>query len=255
MMKLRIEKSVTVLTPTIGSKKLYDCIESVQKQTYQNINHLIVADGAAAYEKIDGMFNDNLYQIVKTYDLSKITLSFVPYNTGGEGFYGHRIYAAYSHLVNTDYILFLDEDNWYEPDHVASLVEIMDRDELDFAFSLRKIYSPEKVFVAEDNCESLGLWPIYFTHQNPQYLVDTSSYIFTKDMLIRAGHLWHHGWGGDRRFFNIVRDKFVYDCTRRHTMCYRLDGNSNSVDDKFFINGNQYNLDYYKGELPWKTKT
>jgi glycosyltransferase involved in cell wall biosynthesis len=248
-MKLRIEKPVTVITPTLANEKLHDALLSVQRQTYSNINHLVVADGASAYQNLQRMIDEDLY------DTKKITTSFVPFNTGGEGFYGHRIYAAYSHLINTDYILFLDEDNWYEPDHVATLVDTIERDGLDFAFSFRKIYDPDKNFVAEDNCESLGLWPIYFTHQNPQYLVDTSSYIFARKFLINTGHLWHHGWGGDRRYFNIVRQHGKHNCSGKYTMCYRLDGNSNSVDEQFFKTGNQANLEHYKGELPWQKQS
>jgi glycosyltransferase involved in cell wall biosynthesis len=36
-MKLRIEKSVVVITPTIGSPKLADAITSVENQTYGNL--------------------------------------------------------------------------------------------------------------------------------------------------------------------------------------------------------------------------
>jgi hypothetical protein len=43
-MQLVIEKPVTVITPTIGSPKLWDAIESVKAQTYA-CKHLIVLDG------------------------------------------------------------------------------------------------------------------------------------------------------------------------------------------------------------------
>ena len=44
-MKLVIEKPVTVVTPTTSTDKLIDCLDSVQKQTYKNVKHLIVVDG------------------------------------------------------------------------------------------------------------------------------------------------------------------------------------------------------------------
>lgn len=241
-MKLIIEKSVVVITPTIGSSKLRDAVESVQKQTYRNISHLIVVDGADYFESAV----DNI-----TFGLdSNITILPLPYNTGANGFYGHRIYAGIPHLLNADYIFFLDEDNWYEKDHVASLVEVLDRGN-DFAYSLRKIYNPDKSYVADDNCEALGKWPIYFSHHDPQYLVDTSSFAFERKFLQQTCHLWHSGWGGDRRYLYAVMQQAKWDTNYKHTLCYRLDGNPGSVNNEFFIKGNAEQMKHYNGELPW----
>ena len=114
-MNLVIEKPVTVITPSVGSPKLLDAIESVKNQTYK-CKHLVVIDGFEYQQKLWDMKSGE----------TKYEVDFVvtPENTGmtGGNFYGHRIYAAYPHLINSDYILFLDEDNWYEPDHVASLI-------------------------------------------------------------------------------------------------------------------------------------
>ena len=54
-MELVIEsspKSVTVITPTIGSPKLKDAVESVANQTY-NCQHLIVVDGPEFLDKVN----------------------------------------------------------------------------------------------------------------------------------------------------------------------------------------------------------
>jgi glycosyltransferase involved in cell wall biosynthesis len=240
-MKLIIEKSVVVITPTIGSDKLADAIASVQNQTYGNVQHLLVLDGYQYLHKAPQVDRDNLKMIM------------LPWNTGKTGgdFYGHRIYAGIPHLVNAEYVFFLDEDNWYEPDHVASLVEVLDRGN-DFAYSLRKIFNPDKSYVADDNCEALGKWPIYFTHHDPQYLIDTSSFAFKREFLQKTCHLWHSGWGGDRRYFySILAGNPNWDTNYKHTLCYRLDGNPSSVNADFFVRGNAEQLKHYNGELPW----
>lgn len=237
-MKLIIEKSVTVVTPSILSDKLIDAIESVSNQTYSNLTHLVVIDGEEHRSKMPRLSKKNLKFMT------------LPWNTGANGFYGHRIYAGIPHFLNSDYIFFLDEDNWYEPDHVASLVEVLDKG-YDFVHSLRKIYNPDKSYVADDNCEALGQWPIYFTHQNPQYLIDTSSFAFDRKFLEQTCHLWHSGWGGDRRYFYAVQEYAKWETSRKHTLCYRLDGNTGSVDANFFIKGNAEQLQHYNGELPW----
>ena len=177
---------------------------------------------------------------------------FLPYNTGANGFNGQRIYASIPHLVNADYVFFLDEDNWYEPDHVKTLVSKIEEENLDWAYSLRKAYTPDKQYIADDNCESLGKWPIYFTHNDPQYLIDTSTFAFKRQFIKATCHLWHSGaWGEDRRFFYAIKDKSKWNTTGKHTLCYRVDNNPNSVNEEFFIKGNAEQLAHYKGQLPW----
>jgi glycosyltransferase involved in cell wall biosynthesis len=248
-MKLNIEKSVVVITPTIGSPKLLDAFESVEQQTYGNIKHLIVVDGPDYYKKVLdtlGLFGLNRKQ----------QLSVSPENTGRDGFYGHRIYAGYAHLVNADYIFFLDEDNWYKPDHVKTLVETIEEQQLDFAYSLRSIYTTDKQVIIDDNCESLGKYPIWFANDSTRtdkYLVDTSCFGFRRDFLIQVSHLWHSGWGGDRRFFHAIQNHTKHNMTGYHTLCYRLDGNDGSVTKEFFEEGNAAQLAYYgsEGKFPW----
>jgi GT2 family glycosyltransferase len=243
-MKLVIEKPVTVITPTIGSPKLKDAIESVQKQTYK-CNHLVVIDGPEYFDVVMKNATPGNAQFICT-----------PENTGktGGNFYGHRIYAAYPHLINSDYILFLDEDNWFEPDHVETLIKTIEEKKLDFSYSLRKVFDADGKYLLDDNCESLGKWEIFGSrHSNhgKQYLIDTSSFCFTRKFIQETCHLWHSGWGGDRRYFYAVKDNAKWDCNHKHTLCYRLDGNQGSVTKEFFVEGNKTQENYYGGKYPW----
>jgi len=239
-------KTVTVITPTIGSPKLLDAVESIKAQTYKHINHLIVIDGPEYASTVYGILPLDRNRR----DDKNINDVIAPYNTGGDGFYGHRIYAAYPHLVNTDYIFFLDEDNWYAPDHVESLVKVLEQN--DFAYSLRQIYDENKNYLCDDNCESLGKWPIYFTHGNEEsFLIDTSSFAFRREFLIKVSQFWHHGWGGDRNFFYNVKDHCKWDTNGKHSLCYRLDGNPNSVTANFFEKGNESMSVIYGDKFPW----
>ena len=250
-MKLVIEKPVTVITPTIGSPKLLDAIKSVATQSYK-CKHLIVIDGPEFVE--DVMNTIYISQMMDPQPNVQVIVS--PENTGktGGNFYGHRIYAAYPHLINSDYILFLDEDNWYEPNHVETLVKTIEDKNLDFSYSLRKIFSPTKDYLCDDNCESLGKWEIFMSRHSQhgkQYLIDTSSFCFTRDFIQKTCHLWHSGWGGDRRYFYAVKDHAKWDTNGKHTLCYRLDGNEGSVTKQFFVEGNKTQENYYEGKYPW----
>ena len=250
-MKLVIEKPVTVITPTIGSPKLLDAITSVATQTYK-CKHLIVIDGPDFVDEVMSIINITNMMDPKP----NIQVIVSPENTGktGGNFYGHRIYAAYPHLINSDYILFLDEDNWYEPNHVQSLIETIESKNLDFSFSLRKIFNPERTYLLDDNCESLGKWPIFMSRHSPhgpQFLIDTSSFCFKREFIQKTCHFWHAGWGGDRQYLYAVRDHAKYDTNGKHTLCYRLDGYPKSVTEDFFKTGNKTQQAYYEGKYPW----
>jgi glycosyltransferase involved in cell wall biosynthesis len=235
---------VAIVTPTIGSKHLKKCLDSVSNQTYQDITHYVFVDGKDyAYDVINFQIDVLKHDKVKTVILEENV---------GKGWYGHRVYAACSFLVNADVIVYLDEDNWFEPNHVEKLVEKL-KEGNDWVYSLRKIYDKEGEFLTKDNCESLGKWPVYF--RNDVHHIDTSSFAIKRDIAVRIGHAWYGQWGADRQFFTALRQNFPkFDCTNEHSLCYRLDGNPNSVTKEFFDEGNRINQQKYNGEFPWKQK-
>ena len=233
---------VAVVTPTIGSEYLSQCINSVDKQTYSDLTHYIFMDGKEHWEKI----NDTISGATK---VKTIALE----ENVGRGWYGHRVYSACSFLVNADVICYLDEDNWFDPNHVAELVRKIEQGN-DWVFSLRKIYDKEGNYLCDDNCESLGKWPVYFN--DGVFHIDTSSFAITHRAAIGIGHAWYGQWGADRQFFQNLKQNFPkFDCTNAHTLNYRLDGNPNSVNQKFFDDGNSAMEKKY-GEMPfpWKLK-
>lgn len=228
---------VAVVTSTIGTPYLKECIKSVEGQDYTDIEHYVFVDGKEFFSKVR--------KITTSTNVKKILLE---QNTGGDGWLGHRVYAACSFLVNADLVCYLDEDNWFESNHVSSLVNII-KSGFDWAFSLRKIYDKSGDFLFEDNCESLGKWPVY---NNPDvYHVDTSSYIVKIDVARSIGHTWCKKWDADRRFFANLRHFFPnFDCSKKHTLCYRLGGNDRSVSKQFFEVGNSVHKTKYD-KFPW----
>ena len=215
-------KSVTVVIPTIGKKELSDAVHSVLvKDTIFDITLLIVKDGPDIEIKSFSHYTKNP---------NIITL---PWNVGANGFYGHRIYAAASHLVNTDAVMFLDEDNFYDENHIETCMNLMNLGDYDFVHSYRNVVDGDGSFVCRDAFEAIGAEPLD--------LVDTSSYCFSTEFLIKTGYLWHHGWGADRRYFQAVKDTAKYNCTRQFSLNYRLDGNPGSPSKEFFMEGNVMN--------------
>lgn len=233
---------VAVVTPTIGSDYLYQCVKSVSEQTYKNLTHYVFIDGDEYWDKV----------FTECANFEKIKFINLEENVGKE-WYGHRVYSACSFLVNADVICYLDEDNWLMPNHVERIVDKLKRGN-DWVFSLRKIFDKESNFICEDNCESLGKWPVYFN--DSAYHIDTSCFGVRLDVAVRIGHAWYGKWGADRQFFQNLKNHFPkFDCTNEYSLCYRLDGNDNSVKKDFFLQGNEQQKNKYPEGWPWLKKT
>ena len=230
---------VAIVTPTIASEHLAKCIDSVDKQTYEDIVHYIFIDGCQYEPKAREILVGS----------SKTRMIELEENVG-KGWYGHRVYAACSFLVNADVICYLDEDNFFEPNHIETVVKKLQEGN-DWVYSLRNIHDKEGKFLCEDNCESLGKWPVFF--DDKVFHIDTSCFAIRRDVAVRIGHAWYGQWGADRQFFNALKSNFKnYDCTGHYTVNYRLDGNPNSVSKEFFDQGNSLNEQKYNGLFPWK---
>lgn len=235
--------SATIIIAATGASVLEDAIRSALNQDHQDLSVWVIIDGPEYHDRckvITSMFMD-----------SKLKTMTLPENTGANGFYGHRIYAAAGHLVSSDYVLLLDQDNWMAPNHVSSLISIIDSKGWQWAHSLRSIHDKDGRFLTEDNCESLGRWPIYLSDQH--HLVDTSCYCIKREVFQQISGAWHWGWGGDRRFLAAINQHFPnWGTSGLYTLNYRLDGNPNSVNQQFFENGNAVMEQRYTQGFPWR---
>jgi glycosyltransferase involved in cell wall biosynthesis len=158
--------TATVIIPTTGAPEVEKAINSVLNQSYLTTCY-VVCDGMQHYERIALLAIKN-----KWMDNPNFKFCNLPINVGANGFYGHRIYAAFAHLVNTDYLLYLDQDNSFDEHHVLSCVHTMLEENTDWCYSLRKICDPTGEFICNDDCESLGKWN---TFQGGHH-IDTNSY-------------------------------------------------------------------------------
>jgi GT2 family glycosyltransferase len=251
--------SVVTIIPSIGSPKLADALASLARQDYPDVDVYLVVDGKAKRQQVKDVidaFSKNGDSATKAF-LPRIHATTLAWNVGAGGYFGHRIYAAFPHLVNHEFVTFLDEDNWYRPDHISSLVETLDYyPDAVFAYSLREIYRPNGEFVTNDDCESLGDWPVWMA-PNGKYepearLADVSAYLFRRKFLITVSYLWHRGWGIDRAFVNGVRNaKLKFACSGKYTLGYRLGGNPGSVPESYFTEGNAVMHKRWNGKFPW----
>lgn len=235
--------SVTIITPTTGSKDLSFNIDSVKKQDYTGpLQHLVVFDG-----------KENLRRT----DFSGVDVVHLPYNTGHSGFNGHRIYGAMTFIANGDWMIFLDEDNTIEPNHVSSLVELVNEKQLKWAHSLRNIVDKNHKFVCRDDCESLGKWKSCIG----DHLIDVNCFFMHKQVALELGKFWYRRARNpedqpevDRLFTHILLNQpnMSVETTGKYTVNYKTGNTQNSVRSEFFLNGNSLMKQWYpEGPFPW----
>lgn len=248
-----------VITPTVGTEHLRKCLESLNDQP---VEHWIVIDGAEHAQKVADILNTGVFFNKKVILLPENTGR--PKNFWGElpesrykdreadrWFNGHRIYAAMSYLINKPFVFFLDEDNWYEPDHVNSMLQMMHYKNLDWCYSLRKLVDENGEYVADDNCDSLGVFA-NFMHVN---FVDMNCYCFRTEFLTKVAHSLFIGHRADKMLYrHAFANSSPYEsigCTGRYTVNYRI-----SRDDQaqWFEEGNAAMAQLYNNNFPWRVK-
>lgn len=200
---------VVVLTPATNLKDATKAHHSVLGQdTQHEIEHVIVNDG----------FNQEQFKpLEKT---AKVV--HLPYNTGkmnGGNWYGHKIYAHFSQLIDADYLCLLDEDNYYESTHIEDVVGQAKLSGI--GWSYRKIIDWNNQYIGIDKYES-----ICEIKRVKYLLVDTNTWCFAKqnfeDIKAIEGE-----WGADRKLTEHMVKKFGLDnihaaCTKNPTLVYKV---------------------------------
>ncbi len=237
---------VTIITATTANRFLPEVIESVQYQTYKNIQHLIFVDGP-----------DHRYTVRKTIPLfaDNIDVIELPYAVGVDRFNGHRMYAAGTYLAKGDVVMFLDDDNTLDSNHVESCMNALAGNQ--WCFSMRKIVDSQGKFICNDDCESLGLWPSVMDEKD--YFVDVNCYFLPKPLALHITPLWYRRirepgqMEVDRVICHVLRQiapKYV--SSGEYSVNYMVGSTNYSVQKDFFLHGNGEMLRRYGDKLPWK---
>ncbi|MFC0820225.1 glycosyltransferase family 2 protein [Moraxella marmotae] len=174
-------------------------ILSVKAQTYP-AKHYVIVDG--------DQFADKVRAIVKKYP--EVITVYLPMNTGANGKVNSTINAIAPFLTQEDYVCYLDDDNWYEPNHIASLVHTLQNSQAHYAYALRNFCDESGDLICPDHWESVGDYDslpseVYldilsknqklkmkFNRVTPRH-IDTNCYFFPRDLALSLAVTWENG--------------------------------------------------------------
>jgi len=200
---------ITVITPATNIRHAKKANRSVLNQDSEHeIEHIIVNDG----------FNPDQFKPLE----NTARIIHLPHNTGkynNGNWFGHKIYAYISQLLDTDFLCLLDEDNSFEANHVREVV--LKAEKYGIGWSYRKIIDNLNRFVGVDNYESVC------SYEKVNYLlVDTSVWCFARKQIPELKYL-EGEWGADRKLTQRIVGKFGHKyvlnaCTKNATMLYKV---------------------------------
>ncbi|WP_443927250.1 glycosyltransferase family 2 protein [Prevotella sp.] len=134
---------VSIILPTYNVEKyLHQCLDSIGKQTYKNIEVIIVIDGAT----------DGSYQIAK--DFCKKDARFHAYwqeNAGSGPARNHGLEKATGELI-----MFVDPDDWCKPEYVEKMVRLQQEKDYD----LVTVSETTMFYNKQDKVKKI--WPPHF---------------------------------------------------------------------------------------------
>ncbi|WP_430472102.1 glycosyltransferase family 2 protein [Wielerella bovis] len=249
----------------MGRPELERAIQSVAAQTYP-CTHYVFVDGE--------QYADAAREILTRYPHVKAV--YLPVNTGANGWYNSYINAAASFIAQEDIICFLDDDNWYREDHVASVVETFEQSGADYVYTLRNLYTPQQEFICQDNLESLGDWACLFYQQsitlivkigqqnfsctvsdfNCQFLVDANCFALHREVAHKIALHWcEQGFGNDKIVYSRLKECGLHGITTgKYTVNYIAQkgfSESNATFFKELLRAlNQAHIQAYGGR-PW----
>lgn len=207
------QPTVAVITSTIGRSHLERAIKSVENQSYP-CKHYVFVDGE--------QFSDAAKTILENYP--GVITTYLPMNTGENGWTNSSINAIAPFLVKEDIICYLDDDNWYEPNHIELGVKALLENDADYAFSLRNFYSDRGELISQDVWESIGHYqhplpnPFYYqinlaeksysmfeTMNKTDGHIDTNCYLMKHALAVKISRFWYSGINNDTNVYSALK--------------------------------------------------
>ncbi len=237
-----------VHTPTLGHDSLVDTIESVQRQTYKNVRHVITTDTQEGHEKVN-----KILMSLKP----KNTLHFKNPETVAQG-NCENLTVGVCYLVNYDYWQNCGTGDWLDDTHFQDVNDTFEKYKCSWVWCLRKMWDWNKEFIVPDIFESIAhhvSWNNYRfiiandCHIVPRYLMYSIANVNVMARLYKTCN--------DQAIFNELRYKYPhFRGTNKYSFNFRLnkDGDikKNQNAKAWYLEGYKVMKELYPDEkYPW----
>lgn len=172
---------VSVITGTWQRHDLLlEAIENVRQQTYPNIEHVIVSDGP----------DRELRALVSADGPSIVPICFAECGRHWSSFLAASMSAVpfqvAQWMARGEYLCWMADDDRFDPDHIESLVNLLEATDSDFVYSRCRVWS---VNTHPGDYEEIGT--------DPPALAQVTNALFRAELLDYRGFRTHIGSGSD----------------------------------------------------------
>lgn len=156
-----IDSLVSVLVPVYNAEKfLRQCIDSIANQTYSNLQVVLINDGSTDSSEHICRYYTNRYSFIETYTQT---------NSGVSTTRNRLLEKA-----KGDYFLFVDSDDWIEPEMIEYL--------------LNKAQDNNADVVTCEKCTEGDIYPIKYEEKHWDHENAVQRFLFHKEL---NGSLWN----------------------------------------------------------------
>lgn len=242
---LQTPMDVAVVMPTLLRDTLGEALQSIFAQNFGGRIHVLLGiDGPCDPSALDractGRPTRCIVQVLQPgYSTASAKGGLHPARDGG------ALRTVLTLLANSRYVAYLDDDNWYHPDHLRLMrAAIADAE---WAYSLRWFVHPQsRRPICRDSWESVG--PDHGVYANRfGGFVDTNCLMLDKLACPHAGAWWNvplagdlRQGGSDRHVFAFLRAYHRGAATGRPTVYYRIDPTDIMHETRMMMMGDAY---------------
>ncbi|MBC8508464.1 MAG: glycosyltransferase family 2 protein [Anaerolineales bacterium] len=168
-MMSREKPTVSVLIATYNkADALKYAIESVLWQTFENFELLVIGDGCT----------DHSEKVVAAFDDTRVHWHNLPENTGDQS----EPHNEGLRRSNGKYIAYLNHDDIWLPQHLEMLVEYIEREQADFAYSIMEWIYPDALS-----------YPVIPDYPDAPLPPEATQTMHRKDIINEIGY-WRRPW-------------------------------------------------------------
>jgi hypothetical protein len=213
-----------IVMTTVARPSIQQAIRSVFAQRFEGRIQILVGIDRWQGERalIDGLLAECPSHVAITvldlgYSTSKRNGGLYPSHYGG------ALKTILSYAANSRYVGYLDDDNWYAPEHLATMREAIEGKV--WAYSLRHfVERTSGAYICPDTWESMGPGRGVYAKAQGGF-VDTNQYLIDAQACYDVFPEWamtrfDGGTGGDRQVMKRLLDR-PWGTNGAHTVYYR----------------------------------